>query len=62
MKVGDLVKNKDSQAVGLVLKSSSYYPDDSDLRIPLVLVVWPDGKMWVETNDVELVEERNEQV
>ena len=40
MEIGDMVMCIDSRHVGVIVKKNHYYPDDSDMIVPIAQVLW----------------------
>ena len=62
MKIGDMVVCIDSKNVGVVVKKNHYYPDDSDMIVPIAQVLWCDDSSlrWSEVEGLRKLEDEDE--
>ncbi len=40
MEIGDMVMCIDSRDIGVIVDKNHYYPDDSDMIVPIAQVLW----------------------
>ena len=60
MKIGDMVMCIDSRDTGVIVKKNHYYPDDSDMIVPIAQVLWSSDSnlAWAEIEGLVKIADR----